>query len=228
MSTRLFRVLAAICGIIGVLLLITSFIIIPNPPAHPTVAQLVAYKNQYDIPFVIGCWLQAVSPVLIVLFAFSVVRLAGKQNHLVGWMTFFGGVILVMVSLVEVTFYLSAINGNPATTSLISLDLIAAVQHLYSIVAAPILFFPLSLVFLSSPVLRKVIGAIVACIGFAIGAAFSILGMIGLFTPDQNVVNIMSIVQGNWWLFAAIVLIFWPGKEIEAPAIKMAETVPAI
>lgn len=81
--------------------------------------------------------MQAVGPVLIVLFAFALVHLAGATERLVGWMTLFGATILMTVSLIEVTFYISALNPDPVTMPSISLKLISAVQHLYFMVAAP-------------------------------------------------------------------------------------------
>ena len=142
MSTKLFRILTALSGIVGVIMLITSFSINPGPPPNATGAQLIAFGNQYYTSILWGAWLQAIGPLLIVLFAFAIVCLAGAATRLAGWMTMFGGIILMMVSLVEITFYISALYSNPATMGLISLELIHAVQHLYFIVAAPALFLP--------------------------------------------------------------------------------------
>src|SRR5712692_4640357 len=137
MSNKQFRMLSALTGIVGVIMLITSFSINPGPPSNATSAQLIAFGNQYFTSILWGAWLQAVGPLLTVLFAFAIVCLAGATTRLAGWMTMFGGTILMMVSLVEITFYISALDSNPATMGLISLDLIHAVQHLYFIVAAP-------------------------------------------------------------------------------------------
>ncbi len=219
MSTKLFRILTALACIIGVVMLITSFVINPGPPPNTTVAQLIAFGNQYRNSVLVGAWLQTISPVFIVFFAFAIVHLAGATTRLVGWMTLFGGFILVLVSLVEVTFYLSAVNGNPATTGLISLDLIHAVQHLYSIVAAPALFFPLAIVILNSRVLPHVFGYV----ALVIGAAFAILGVAALFSPLQDEVNVLSIAQGFWWLLAAITLIIQTGKASDTNPHSMIE-----
>lgn len=208
MSIRLFRILTALCGILGVIMLIPSFIINPGPPPNPTVAQLIAFGNQYHNSILIGAWLQAVSPFLIILFAIAIVHLAGATTRLMGWMTMFGGSILVMTSLVEVTFYLSAVNGNPATTGLISLDLISAVQHVFSMVAAPALFLPLGAVILDSRVLPHAFGYL----AFVLAGIFAILGIVALFSPIQSVVNILASVQGLWWLIAAITLLVSTGK----------------
>jgi len=184
-------------------MLIPSFIINPGPPPNPTVAQLIAFGNQYHNSILIGAWLQAVSPFLIILFAIAIVHLAGAATRLMGWMTVFGGSILVMTSLVEVTFYLSAVNGNPATTGLISLDLISAVQHVFSMVAAPAVFLPLGAVILGSRVLPHVFGYL----AFVLAGIFAILGIVALFSPIQSVVNILASVQGLWWVTAAITLL---------------------
>ncbi len=217
MSSRLFCILTGFCGLLGVALLIPSFIINPGPPPNPTVAQLIAFGNQYHDSILMGAWLQAVSPFLLILFALAIVHQAGATTRLVGWMTLVGGIILVMTSLVEVMFYLSAVNGNPATTGLISLDLIYAVQHLYSMVAAPALFLPLAIVILGSRVLPAVFGYL----ALALGGVFVIVGIINLFSPIQSIVNSLSIVQGLWWLFAAITLLVRAGKTSDSePSIE--------
>ncbi len=215
MSTRLFRILTGLCGILGVTMLITSFVINPGPGPNPTLAQLIAFGNQYHYAILIGAWLQTISPPLIVLFAFAIVHLAGATTRFAGWMTLFGGTILVMVSLVEVTFYLSAVNGNPATTGMISLDLIKAVQHLYSMVAAPLLFFSLAAVILGSRVLPHVFGYT----ALVLGAVFAILGAVALFSPLQHLVDILSIIQGFWWLIAAITLLV-PARKTSGLAVQ--------
>src|SRR5215469_12298352 len=135
MSTKPFRILTSLSGILGVIMLIISFNINPGPPANATTAQLIAFANQNFTSTLWGAWLQAVGPLLIVLFAFALVCLAGATTRLAGWMTLFGGAILMMVSLIEITFYIGAL--YKLTTGLISLDLVHAVQHLYFIVGAP-------------------------------------------------------------------------------------------
>jgi hypothetical protein len=104
---------------------------------------------------------------------------------------------------VEVVFYLSAVNGNPATTGLMSLDLLSAVQHLYSMVAAPALFLALGIVILGSRVLPHVFGYL----ALALAGIFAALGIAARFSSIQSVVNILARVQGVWWLFAATTLL---------------------
>jgi hypothetical protein len=221
MSTRLFCILTALCGILGVAMLIPSFLINPGPPPNPTVAQLIAFGNQYHSSILVGAWLQSVSPFLIILFALAIVHQTGATTRLMGWMTIVGGTILVMTSLVEVTFYLSAVNGNPATTGVIGLDLISAVQHVYSMVAAPAVFLPLGAVILGSRVLPHVFGYL----AFVLAGIFAALGIAALFNPIQSVVNILASVQGLWWLFAAITLLVHARKASGSePSIAEART----
>jgi hypothetical protein len=217
MTTRLFSILAALSGILGVIMIITSFAINSAPlPPNPTVAELAAFASQQRNFVLAGSWLQAVGPALIALFALAVVHLAGLTSRFVGQATLFGATILMLVSLVEVTFYIGAINGNPATTALMSLNIIRAVQHLYSIVAAPLLFLPLAVVILSSRVLPHILGYI----ALALGIAFAILGPIVLFSPLQYLVDILSYIQGVWWLATAITLL------LRAPKMKLITPLP--
>jgi hypothetical protein len=189
-------------------MLIISFSINPGPPSNATSAQLIAFGNQYYTSILWGAWLQAVGPLLIVLFAFAIVCLAGATTRLAGWMTMFGGTILMVVSLIEITFYISALYSNPDTMGLTSEDLIHAVQHLYFIVAAPALFLSLGAVILSSHVLPRVLGYL----ALALGAAFAILGVISLYSLTLPIVVIaFAGLQTLWWLAAAIMLIIRTG-----------------
>ncbi len=202
MSPPLQRILTALCGILGVGMLITSFAINPGPPPNATIAQVMEFGKQYHDDILMGAWLQAVGSVLCITFTLAIVHLAGATNRFAGWMTMFGGTILAVVSLVETTFYLNAVNSDSSTV-LISLGLIHAIQHAFSMVAAPAVFFPLGAVILGSRVLPRLFGLL----ALALGGAFAVLGLVALFSPAQSLVDDLSIVQGFWFLFAAITLL---------------------
>ena len=123
-SKRLFCILSGLSGVAGVVLLIVSFAINTGPPPGATGAELVKFGQQNYAHVLWGAWLQAVAPVLIVLFAFSLVLLAGATQRLLGWMTLFGATILMTVSLIEITFYICALHPDPAVMPFISLQLI--------------------------------------------------------------------------------------------------------
>jgi hypothetical protein len=208
MKTELFCRVSALFGIAGVVLLIISFVINPGPGPHPTAAELTFFISQHHASVLLGSWLQAVSPALIVIFALAVVHLAGDSARFEGQITQVGTVILVMVSLIEVIFYIGAAKGDPATTGLISLELIRSTQHLFSMVAAPIVFLPLSGVILRSRVLPRAFGYA----GLALGLLFAAMGVLVLFWPWQYLVDYLAYIQGGWWLAAAITLLLYPPR----------------
>jgi hypothetical protein len=206
MSTRLFSILSALCCILGVALLITSFTLNPAPPTNATGTQLAAFGKLYHNEILIGAWLQAISPFLILLFVLAIVYLAGATTRFAGWVSMCGGMLLVIVSLVEVTFFLGAANAGNLMTAQISLSLVRAVQHLYSIIAAPALIIPLGFVILGSRVLPRVLGYV----AIVIGIVFAILGVVYLFTPVADGVAILAVteaVEELWFPVAAITLL---------------------
>jgi hypothetical protein len=208
-SKRTFCILSGLSGVAGVVLIVLSFTINSGPPPGATGVELVKFGQQNYATVLWGSWLQAVGPVFIVLFAFALVHLAGATQRLAGWMTFFGATILMTVSLIEITFYISALSPDPAIMPSISLKLISAVQHLYFIVAAPSLFLPLGLVLVGSPILPRLFGYL----AFLLAAVFAALGIIFLLDLTlPGAVTAFAGVQAFWWLAAAITLMVRSGK----------------
>lgn len=94
MNSRRSCILAGISGISGVVLLALSFAINNGPPAGASDAELLSFAQHNSTSVLWGAWLQAIGPALIILFAFSLVHLAGAVHRLAGWMTFFGATSL--------------------------------------------------------------------------------------------------------------------------------------
>lgn len=208
-SKRSFSIFSGLSGIVGVVLILVSFNINPGPPPGANSAELMKFGQQYYASVLWGAWLQAVGPIFIVLFAFSLVHLAGATQRLAGWMTLFGATILMTVSLIEITFYISALHTDPQVMPFISLRVISAAQHLYFIVAAPALFLPLGIVLISSSILPRVFGYL----ALLLAAAFAALGVIFLLTLTlPGPVTAFGGVQALWWLAAAITLIVRRGR----------------
>ena len=208
-SSRLFSTFCDTSGVFGVMLLALSFATAVGPPAGATYAEMLQFGREHYTGILWGAWMQAVGPVLIVLFAFGLVHLAGASARLAGWMTLFGATVLMTVSLIEITFYITALFPDPAVTPLVSLRVIYAVQHLYFNVAAPALFLPLGIVLVGSRVLPPVFGYS----ALLLAAAFGILGVAFLFTlilPTR--VTALGAVQALWWLASAITLIMRAGN----------------
>ncbi len=203
LSPRRAYILGAIAGILGVLMIGSSFGINTGPPLDATNRQLIEFARLHGHEVMKGAWLQAVGPVLIVFFALSIVHLAEAGNKLSGWMTLLGSAILIMVSLTEVVCYIMALFLVPETMGAIGNNTGHAVQHLYFIVAAPSLFLPLAFVILDSKVLPRVFGysAIVLAVAFFAVGITSLYKLV-LSPLDTSLAGI----QALWWLAAAISL----------------------
>lgn len=208
-SRHSFRVLSGTSGVVGVLMLVLSFAINPGPPHNADSSELIRFGQNNFGTILWGAWLQAAGPVLIVLFAFALVHLAGATQRLAGWMTLFGASVLMTTSLIEISFYISALFPDPAIMPTISLQFIHAVQHLYFFIAAPALFFPLGMVLLGSTILPRVF----AYLGLGLAIGFELLGLIflrRLTLPDP--VTALAGVQALWWLGAAVMLMLRDGR----------------
>lgn len=213
MLTKRAAVWAAVSGLAGTCLLGISFAINTGPPADASGAQVTAFGQQHHDAILWGAWLQAVGPVLIVVFALAIVVLAGATARLAGWMTWFGAATLMTVSLVEITGYIGTLHTSPATMPGTSLALIHSVQHLWFIVAAPALWLPLGLVILSSGVLPRILGYL----AIVLAAGYALAGVVTLF--DRTVPPAVQISAGVlpalWWLAAAGTLL---GHARQAPS----------
>ena len=205
MSRRSLSILSALSGIAGPVMLGLSFVINnQSPPTNATAAQWSEFGREHFASIVWGAWLQAVSPVLIVLFALTIVFLGGATTRLAGWMTMLGASILMTVSLVEVTFYIGALEGPEGQLGSDSLGLISAVQHLYFIVATPAFFLPLGVVLLSSTVLPRVFGYL----ALALGVGFAALGVGFLYSLTlPALVTYSAFLSALWFWAAAITLL---------------------
>jgi hypothetical protein len=212
LSPRKICTLGAIAGIIGVLMIGSSFGINTGPPVNATNQQLIEFARLHGHEVMKGAWLQAIGPVLIVFFALSIVHLAGAVNKLSGWMTLLGSSILIMVSLTEVVCYIMALFTMPETMGAIGNNTGHAVQHLYFIVAAPSLFLPLAFVILASDVLPGIFGYL----AIILAVAFMVVGVTSLYKLILSPLNTsLGGIQALWWLAAAISL--WTrAKKIES------------
>jgi hypothetical protein len=201
--------LSGICGITGVFLLLISFIINPGPPAGASYVQLISFGHQYYASILWGAWLQTIGPFLIIIFAFSLVLLSQAAQTIAGWMVFFGAGILMTISLIEITFYIAVLFKNPPLGSLIGLNIIYAVQHLYFIIGAPALFIPLGIVLRKSQILPRWF----SWLAILMGILFAVLGIVFLLDLILPIwVTAIAGIQAFWWMASSIVLIVRAGK----------------
>lgn len=203
--------LCGLSGVTGVILLIMSFAINISPPVAATTSELIRWGQENYVNGLWAAWLRAVGPVLIALFALSLVHLSGATQRLAGWMTLFGAMVLTTVSLIEITLYFSAWNPDPAIMPSIRLKFISAAE----ILAAPALFLPLGIILVSSGILPRVFGymaLVLAAVLVLVGVDF----MVRLTLPVS--VTPFVVVQALWWLAASIALIARSGATAASQA----------
>ena len=215
--SNLTRLFVALCGGVGPIVLTASFVMNPSPPAGLTTAQLVAWAAPRAGILLIGGWTQGIGSALVVIFALGLVELGGGAG-LAGRVSGLAGAVILAVSLVEVTFYLAAaqsiLTGDTAL-GLIANGLTNAVHHVFLI--APALLLPLGAVILTTRVLPRAFG----WSGLAIGAVLQTLGVVGLMTPLQPLVDAVLIVQALWFIAAGAVIAIGGGTlALGAPQAK--------
>jgi hypothetical protein len=204
MRERFPVVSAAACGILGVLALVASFNVNPGPPANASIAQIVEFGKQYRDSILVGAWLQGIGSLLNVVFVLALVHLAGYADRFLGRLTLLAGVTILNVSLVEIAFYLTAVqSGESGDLGALatSLQLIKGVQHVFLI--APALLLPVGLAIIGSTVLPRIFGLLAV----TLGVTLEILGFVGLFSALQSVIDVVLIVQEVWMLAAAVALL---------------------
>ena len=203
MSERVFRILSALCGVVGAVILVASFRMNPGPPTGSSVSQLLEFARIHQSAVFIGAWLQAMGSLLNVVFVLAVVRMCGAGGRVSGWITFLAAGTVLLVSLIEVTFYIAAVQaatGGDQGSAVAAFNLINAVQHVFLI--APVLLLPFGVVILG----LRVFPRLFAFSALTIGASLQVLGLAGLFVSLQPLVDIILIVQELWLLALAIVV----------------------
>ena len=197
------RALAGLCGILGPVLLIASFAVNPSPPPSLSPADLAAWAEPRAGLMIVGAGMQGIGSLLIVIFALALVQMSGAAQGFMGWLTQLAGGTILVVSLIEVTFYLTAaqaIASGDTTLGLISGGLIRAAEHVFLI--APTLLIPLGVVLLRTQVLARPF----AYSGLIIGAGLQVLVLARLFGALQPVVDSVLIVQSAWFVAAGVAL----------------------
>lgn len=220
MSAQLSRILIALCGILGTVLLGLYFGVgfsvgLAQLPPDTTAAQVVSIGKEYRNLWFLGTWLQATGSLLSVVFFLALVQRAGRTASLAGLLTIVGSAVLLAVVLVEGVFTIdlaqAAVIGHP-TTSLTSFDIMSVFTYVYPIVPAPVIFLALGTILLGSRLLPRVLGYL----AFGLGIAFAVVGFIGLFTTPLLTIIVLSL-QALWVLAAAITLLVRSGKVPDSP-----------
>jgi len=203
-SVRSACILAGIAGIAGVLMIIDSFGINNGPPLSSPDRVFMAYAVSHRTPVLVGAWLQAVGPALIIALALTLVALSRAAERPSGLLTIFGAGVLMTTSLMEIACYIAQLFTSPPELPRIANSFGYAIQHLYFFVAAPALFLPLGWVLLQSALLPRLFGWLALLIG-VVFLALGVATINELVLPAP--VTAFAAVQALWWLGAGITLI---------------------
>ncbi len=207
--TQLVCLLAGLSGIAGVLLIGQSFKINQGPPLTASDAVFLSYAHTHSTAVLLGSFMQASGPALIIAFALTLVSLTGGERRVSGLLTIFGAGVLMTTSLMEVACYIGGLFVIPPEMPRIANTFGYAIQHLYFYVAAPALFLPLGFVLMQSRVLPKVF----SWLALALGATFVVLGIAtikDLVLPTA--VTAFAAIQALWWFSASIALMLRSGR----------------
>jgi len=197
------RSLVKACGMLGPLMLAAYFAApLLEPPLarlvyapHPTTAQVVDIGRRYHELLYAGTWLQATGALLAVIFFLALADLTGGTRPLAAKITQLGSAVLL-------TWASAAVDGQ-ATSSRASFDLMSAFIRVFPLVPAPALYLSVGVLLLGVPVLPSAF----ARLALALGAAFAVTGLIGIFLSAAAAATAgLSGLQVLWVIAAAIAL----------------------
>jgi hypothetical protein len=209
MSSRVFRTLAGMSGILGVLALGVYYSVpLPLPPANAGIQQIMDFGAHFHNRILFDTWLQAMGSFLAVAFFLAVIYMAKGAEKLSGWIAILGATLVLAMSLVDVALVLGAVQGamnGHLTTALACFDLTFVFIHIFPLVPASATFLGLGTLLLGTHLLPRIF----AYVALTLGAAFEVLGLVGLFNPQANAAMVLLLSSQEIWIVAAaLALIF--------------------
>jgi hypothetical protein len=208
-NSKLSTCLAALSGILGVLVLAVYFSQpLPIPANTSDPADFASFGNQFHNEIMVGAWIQAIGTLLVCVFFLELVRLAGAMLRLSGLVTVFATSALWVVGLVEVAASMAiaqAAGHGHIEGAAAAFDLTDEFVHVIPIGPAGVVYLALGAMLLGSRVLPRAFGYL----AIALGAAFEVAGFLGLFDPGnpQLSITVILILQEVWVLAAPVLVL---------------------
>jgi hypothetical protein len=205
---RRLRLLAALAGIAGPVLLAAYFTIpalISWPSATESAGKLTAYADAHRLLFYVGGWLQVTGTLLSIAFILVLLQFSGASGRLAGSATRIGCAVLLAVVAIEAALLeavpVAAANGAEAA-AVTAFQLSNGVfARIYPLAPAPLVFAGIGFALYRSSVLPRVF----ARTAVLISALFLIAGLAAVFGPPGLILAIvMSVVEAIWIPAAAI------------------------
>ncbi len=227
MSSRMFRILIALSGILGAVALVAYFAApwtwLPLPLATASPAEVQAFSTQYHDTLLWDTWLQAVGSLLSIIFAIGLVHLAGANGKFAGRLILPVCAVILGLSLMEGSFALGAqiaSDSGHLDAAVTCLDLTYVFVHI--VLLAPSLFLTLGAALLGT----RLLPTSFVYVALALGALFQILGFIALFsTAAMQATIIVLMLQEVWSVAVAIMLIARPAEQVDQMANTAAQAV---
>ncbi len=207
-TQRRFRLLAALCGVGGVVALAAYFALPPpTPAANAPLAEVARAASESRELFFVFAWLQAVGSLLSALFILALIFLTGAATRFAGMVAHVGVAVLLALALIEgaLTIDVAAATGNGhPEAALTSYDQMGQFVHIFPLAPAPLIFISLGSALRGSTLLPRAFG----WLALALGAAFAIVGSLGMIDPAAaSAVVVLLIGQELWIAAAAIALV---------------------
>lgn len=205
---RRLRILAALAGITGPLMLaayftIPAFVHWPNPAESPRT--LTTYANTHQQLFYLGGWLQATGALLSVIFLLVLLQHSGARYTLAGAATLTGCALLLAVVAIEAAMLeavpIAAAHADHATVATTFALSNGVFARIYPLAPAPLVFAGIGAALYHTTLLPKALTRT----ALTIAALFLISGLAAVFgTPGLILAIVMSGVEAIWILTAAI------------------------
>jgi hypothetical protein len=209
MADRTKRILAAICGMTGVVLLTIHFLIPGHVPRDSaSLARIAAFTRAHRDVILLSAWSQVTGAILYVVFILAVVHLAGAGQRFAGRIVALAAGILVGLTLLDSAMLIAAVQSaahGQNETLRVSFDLTVgpnndAIGRSFQL--APALLLPLGFVILQTRLLPRSYG----WIAIAFGIASQALGLLGLFSKAAFAdINPAVLALENLWLITVAV-----------------------
>jgi hypothetical protein len=209
MSPGRLRVLGALAGVTGPILLVIYFAApaVSNwPYAGAPPGRLVQYANSHALLFYVGGWLQATGALLSIVFFLTLLTLSETTGRMSGIATVVGCALLLSVVVIEAALLeavpMAASAGDTSTVATAFALSNGVFARIFPLAPAPLLFAGIGLA-LEPTVLKPGF----ARSALAVAALFVVAGIAAIFgTPGLIFAIVMSVVQAVWILTAAVAL----------------------
>ena len=160
---RRLRVLGALAGITGPVLLAAYFIspaLVGWPSAAESPGKLIAYATGHRLLFYGGGWMQATGALLSIVFFLFLLQLSGTRGTLAGSATITGCALLLSVVAIEAALLeavpVAAANGDRATVATAFALSNGVFARIYPLAPAPLVFAGIGFALSGASVLPRV------------------------------------------------------------------------